>query len=706
MPGSENRTAGEAPPVAAVDVGGTHTDALVWDGQTLVRGKALTTPEDFSLGVLGALENAASKLDVDIETLLGRMHRFVNGTTIVTNALTELRGARVGAVVTRGFRDMFRIANGPRQNFYDDHRQLNSPDIVLPECIAEVTERVDFSGRVLIPLDEGDAIAAIDRLVEEQEIEALAVGFLWSFKTPDNEVRMRELVTSRHPDLPVFLSHDVYPMLGAYERWMTTVLNAFVSSRTNEYMEMVERRLAERGLPDGTLAYLHGLGGIVNRGEVERAPLVLWQSGPAGGVSGTNSLGKTMGVPNLIAADMGGTSLDVSVIPDNTISIERHRTLTPWDVQTGVSLVDVVSIGAGGGSIAWIDSRGVPQVGPRSAGSEPGPACYDRGGEDATVTDALVAMGFIDPERYLGGRVTLRRDLATEALERFGEPFDWSAEEAARSIHDLVSTSMALALHEVSVRRGHDPLEFAMVAFGGTLPLFAATIARRADIPRVLIPRHSAVFSAWGLMIGDHHRRYERAMGWETGDLDSLPLVNSTLSSMEEAARADLAAEGFGEDQIRLERTGTLQFQGQVWQLPMALPGGEIDAAAAARLAADFPAVYERSYGAGTAWEGTPVVLVDVAVDAFGIEPKPTLPRSTLNGAGVKPARSRPIFLPETGEFAEVPIFEDTVVTPGAGLDGPCVIEADDTTIYVPRGSSVARDERWNLEMSIDLELR
>lgn len=689
--------------MAAVDVGGTHTDALVWDGTQLVRGKALTTPHDFSEGVLNALESATANLDIGVDELLPRLHRFVNGTTIVTNALTELRGARVGAIVTRGFRDMFRIANGPRQNIYDDHRQLNVPDIVAPDCIAEVTERVDYAAQGLIPLDEQEATAAIDHLVEAQKVEALAVGFLWSFKNPEHERRVGEIAAERHPEIPIFLSHEVYPMMGAYERWMTTVLNAFVSARTSEYMDSLESKLTERGLSTQALSYLHGLGGIVNRGEVERAPLVLWQSGPAGGVTGANSLGLTIDLKNLIAADMGGTSLDVSVIPENTISIERHRSLSPWDVQTGVSLVDVVSIGAGGGSIAWVDARGVPQVGPVSAGSDPGPACYGRGGEQATVTDALVAMGFIDPGRYLGGRYTLDKGLAAAALERFGESFEWSAVEAARAVHDLVSTSMALALHEVSVRRGHDPLEFSMVSFGGTLPLFAATIARRADIPAVIVPRHSTVFSAWGLMIGDHHRRYERAVGWTTDDESGLDRVNALLGEMEATAVADLESEGFPREKIKLSRTGTFQFQGQVWQLPMALPGTELDAAAAAALGAGFPAVYEKSYGKGTAWTGTPIVLVDVAVDAVGAELKPSLPRIALNGSGAKSTRSREIYLPETGETADVPIYEDTAVLPGAELEGPCVIEADDTTIYVPAGSTVRRDELWNLHMKIDL---
>jgi N-methylhydantoinase A len=345
-------------------------------------------------------------------------------------------------------------------------------------------------------------------------------------------------------------------------------------------------------------------------------------------------------------------------------------------------------------------------VGPRSAGSTPGPACYDHGGENATVTDAMVTMGFLDPNRFLGGRVTIRKELANQALERFGEPFGWSAFEAAGSVHDLVSTSMALALHEVSVRRGHDPLEFTMVAFGGTLPMFAATIARRADIPNVLIPRHSTVFSAWGLMIADHHRRYEAAVARALEDESGLDRVNELLAGLEKTARADLRAEGFADDRITLERTGTFQFQGQVWQLPMALPSGRIGVAETAELGREFPRVYEKSYGEGTAWEGAPIVLVDVAVDAFGTEPKPGLPEAELDPIELQPERTRDIFLPELGERVAVPIFEDSKLTPGSKLEGPCVIEADDTTIYVPPGSTIDRDAHWNLHMSIDLELR
>jgi N-methylhydantoinase A len=676
---------------------------MVWHGGALVRGKALTTPDDFAEGVLAAIADASSKAGVEIGEFFPQVDRFINGTTIVTNALTELKGARVGAIVTRGFRDMFRIANGPRQNEYDDHRQLNSPDIVPPECIREATERVDFAGEILVPLDEEEASETIRSLVEDEQIEALAVGFLWSFLCPDHERRMRELVAERFPDLPVFLSHEISPMLGAYERWMSTVLNAFVSVRTSRYMAALEEKLGQAGLQPARLSYLHGLGGIANRREIELAPLTLWQSGPAGGVIGANDLGKTLGVRNLIASDMGGTSFDVSVIPDNEVTIERHRSLTPWDVQTGVSLVDVVSIGAGGGSIAWIDARGVPQVGPMSAGSDPGPACHDRGGTEATVTDALVAMGFIDPERYLGGRVQLRPELSAAALERFGQRFGWSAVEAARSVHDLVSTSMALALHEVSVRRGHDPLEFTMVAYGGTLPLFAATIARRSDIPSVVIPRNSSVFSAWGVMIGDHLRRYERSVGWNTSDPSGLARVNEILRELEGRAQSDLQAEGFDRDKITLKRTGTFQFMGQVWQLPMALPDGELESSDVERLPGDFAAVYEKHYGTGTAWEGSPVVLVDVAVDGVGIEAKPSLRLEPSDAKAPSPAQIRDVYLPEVGETRQIPVFEELDVLPGATLPGPCIIAADDTTVYVPDGASISRDGYWHLHMSIDL---
>jgi N-methylhydantoinase A len=679
-----------------VDVGGTHTDVSVVVGDRVERGKALTTYDDFSRGVLEAVKVAAEQFDLSMEDLLARAKLFINGTTVVTNAIAQLRGSRVGVLVTSGFKDTFRFAGGPRLTETDDHLQRNVPDLVARDAISEIDERIDWSGAVIAPIDLDQVRSEAKRLVEEVGIEALSICFLSSFVNGEHELAAERAVKELYPDLFVTPSHRVFPVAGETRRWTTAVLNSFVQDRAEVYLTSLNGKLREAGLAGG-LAFFQGLGGGISLDKARAYPLAMLGSGPAGGAIGANELAKRMGRKRVLLGDMGGTSFDTGIVVDNEIHIEKNLQLGPF--QTGVNLVDVVSVGAGGGSIAWISERGVPQVGPRSAGSTPGPAALGRGGEEPTVTDAMVTLGLIDPTNYLGGRVQLKPELARAALDKtLGERFGWSTEESAAAVHDLVVVNMANAVREVSVGKGHDPREFLFLAYGGTLPLFAMQIARRLGISTVVIPQNSSVFCALGLLASDFVVRNDQGVGLDLSKADGLDRVNEIAKRMVADAHREMSEEGFADDEITIACSADLRFQGQEYELTLPLPDRPLTPADLERLSADFLALYERTYGEGTAWKGVPASMINYSVTAIGHQQRPEWALAARNGNTPDQARKalRTVHLPDAHERAEVPVYAGERCGPGIRIEGPAIIDETDTTIYVPRATTAERDEYLN----------
>ena len=679
-----------------VDVGGTHTDVSVVVGQRIERGKALTTYDDFSRGVLEAVGVAAGEFDLTLAELLARTKLFINGTTVVTNAIAQLRGSRVGVLVTSGFRDTFRFAGGPRLTETDDHLQLNVPDLVARNAIAEIDERIDWAGDVITPIDLDQVRAAAKQLVDESEIDALSICFLSSFVNSEHELAAEQAVSELYPDLFVTPSHRVFPVMGETRRWTTAILNSFVQDRAEVYLTSLSAKLREAGLAGG-LAFFQGLGGGISLDKARAYPLSMLGSGPAGGAIGANELAKRMGKKRVLLGDMGGTSFDTGIIVDNEIHIEKNLQLGPF--QTGVNLVDVISVGAGGGSIAWISERGVPQVGPRSAGSTPGPAALDRGGTEPTVTDAMVTLGFIDPDNYLGGRVQLKPELARDALDRtLSERFAWTTEQAATAVHDLVVVNMATAVREVSVGKGHDPREFLFLAYGGTLPLFASQIAGRLGISTIVIPQNSSVFCALGLLASDFVVRNDQGVGMDLSNADGLERINEIAERMVTEAHSSMSDEGFDDAEIEILRSADLRFQGQEYELTLPMPGRALAADDLDGLAADFLKLYERTYGEGTAWKGVPATMVNYSVTAIGRQQRPDWSVATLNGHTADAARKavREVYLPDLHERAEIPIYAGERCGPGIQIEGPAIIDETDTTIYVPTATTAQRDEHLN----------
>ncbi len=685
-----------------VDVGGTHTDVTAIVGERIERGKALTTYDDFGRGVMEAVAVAAAAHGLGTEELLGRCRLFVNGTTVVTNSITTLTGSRVGVLVTAGMKDTFRFAGGPRLALFDDHLQHNAPDLFDRAAVAEIDERVDSTGAVLAPVRPEQVLTEAERLIEEQDVEAIAICFLNSFLNPANEAAAAELLAEAHPDRFFTASHAAIPVRGENRRWTTAVLNCFVQRRALEYLESLSARLRTAGLQRGVV-FFQGLGGGISLERASQYPLALLGSGPAAGAVGANALARRMGVENVLLGDMGGTSFDTGIIVGNEIHIERDVNIGL--LQTGVKIVDVTSVGAGGGSIAWVGDRGVPQVGPQSATADPGPAAYGRGGTAPTVTDAMVALGVIDPDDYLGGRFKLHRDRAEAALaETLGDRFGWSAQEAAVAIHDLAVVNMADAVREVSIGKGHDPRDFLFLAYGGTLPMFAVQIAERLGISRVVIPQNSSVFCALGLLSADFVMRYDRTVDWDLARGDLVDPVNAAAAEMVEQGRSEMRAEGFSDEEIEVALSGDFRFLGQPYELSIPLPDRPLEGADAAGLASDFVALYERTYGAGTAWKGVPVQLLTLTVTVSGrrAETASAVATAAPGGASEAPPRTRSVYLPSEGEEREIPVLAEAGFGAGDELAGPAIVDATDTTIFIPPGATARRDEYLNYVLSTE----
>lgn len=678
-----------------VDIGGTHTDLIVASPEGLVRSKAFTTHEDYSQGVFDALDVASQSLGITTDSLVGRCDSFINSSTIVTNAVTEMRGAKVGVLITRGFKDTFRIARGARKADYDDHKQTTPPEVVARDCIEEISERVLVDGTAPVALAEDEVRAAVRRL-KNKKVEAYAVCYLWSFNEPSHEQRTRDILLEEDPGAVVMLSSEVHPVIRETERFLTAVFNCLSHRGANRFVDQIASELAQRGFT-GALSFFQGIGGSVSGEAVKAKPMTMLASGPAGGVMGSAVIAERMGLTDVLVGDMGGTSFDTALLRNLAPAIAKRVAF--GQLQTGVDIVDVVSVGAGGGSLAWLDSRGVPQVGPHSAGSTPGPVCYGRGGTEPTVTDATVVLGLIDPDNYLGGRHRLDRAAAAAAVEaRIGKPLGWSAHVAAAGIYDIAVANMADALRTVSIERGHDPRPFTFFAYGGGLGLFAVEVARRLGCTRVVIPDNSSAFSAQGVLMADYVRQYNRTVNWMMVNSAEVPRVNAILAQIRAEAVRDADRDGISLEQLTFSVTGEGCFAGQVWEITVPLPDRALTEQDGVELAAEFPSIYEKAYGDGTAWRDSPAMLVNICLKATYKRAKPKC-REQEPLRGVAPpvvSDQRAVFLPVERVCASIPVYAEMNLEPGNSVTGPCIIDVGDTTIYIPKRATCIRDRYFN----------
>jgi N-methylhydantoinase A len=654
-----------------VDVGGTFTDVVVYDESagTLEVGKSPTVPADPTQGFL----NGFAKLGVS----LPGVSRVVHGTTIGTNAVLERKGATVWVITTRGFRDTLEIGRTNRTILYDIRARKPVP-LVPRERIVEVSERTAFDGTVLTPLDEGEIKqVAADIAAAASGPGAVVIGFLHSYVNPAAERTAARLVREAAPGWYVCTSEEVLPELREYERFSTAVLNAYIGPKVGGYLTTLRQALTGRGYA-GEVFITTSSGGIMTAPVAARFPVHTVLSGPAGGVAAAVNLGRLVDVPNLITYDMGGTSTDVCLIEalDPALTTEQHIAGLP----NRTPQIEINSIGAGGGSLAWIDDGSALRVGPRSAGADPGPACYGRGGTEATITDANLLLGRVSADQPLAGEVKLDVERARAAVAGLLGRVPGVRDEAALAdgIIRIAVARMVSAIKEISIAKGHDPRDFTLLAYGGAGPMHAAFVAEEVEIPRVLVPTAPGNFSAFGSLISDLRRDYVRTrlLNTRTGDFAD---VAAMFAELEREARDDLQREGLSADRISTIRALGMRYVGQSWELLVRMPE-RADSMAAVEEA--FHRAHERRYGHATP---DAAEIVNFRLTGVGSIAKPSLPRWSVTGAlGDARRAERAVFF--DGAFMAVPVYTRDRLPGGTSFAGPAVVEEMGATTVVPPG--------------------
>ena len=669
----------------ASDIGGTFTDLVYLDESTGEMGasKASTTPRDFAEGVIETLKRA--KLRVSDTTF------FVHGSTIIINALTERKGAKTGLITTKGFRDVLEITRANRPDLYNMYYTKPKP-FVPRQFRLEVRERVNYKGEELAPLSIDDVREAVDYF-KRHAIEAIAVCFLHSYANPSHEKRCGEIIRELTPEIPVTLSCEITQEWREYERTNTAVLNSYVLTTARSYLDNLEKRLSALGMAE-VHHVMQSNGGTATFGMGKRAPINMVESGPVGGVIGAAVIGKLIGEPNVISFDVGGTTVKTSLVEGGNpritteYKIEWRRDFAGYPILAPT--VDIVEIGAGGGSIAWVDGAGALRVGPVSAGADPGPASYGWGGDKPTVTDANVLAGRINPEYFLGGEIPLQVDLAKKAMRPVADAFHISIEDAAMGVIRLADSNMVNALKLVSVRRGYDPRDFVMVAFGGGGAMHAGALTRELRLKRALIPTNPAVFSAWGMLMTDLRQDFIRTLIRQADQIETAELT-SFFTDMEAQAMDLMREQSISEDRIMFQRFADMRYVGQEHTVKVPIPNGGIESKHMPEISEKFHQLHEQAY---TFRLESPLELVNYHLIAFGVVEKPELNRVDDDGLSLEAARKgkRRVNFDELG-FHESPIYERDLLPVREAVQGPMVIEEPASTTVVFPDQRVMRDE-------------
>jgi N-methylhydantoinase A len=689
-----------------VDIGGTFTDLVLMDetGHITVT-KALSTPGELQKGVFAAIEHAAFLRNLAPEDLLSRVTAFGHGTTQATNALIERTGARTGLLTTRGFGDTLLLqrlmgftAGVPvdRLGWYSRRRH---PTPIVPRILTrELAERVDQGGNVLLGLNEGDVRRAVRDFIAA-EVQAVAVCLLWSFRHPEHEQRVGEILAEMMPDAYVSLSSEVAPVIGEYERMATTALNSYLAPKVVSYLDQIEELLRQRGFT-GTFSVLNSAGGVMPVAEAADRPVVLVTSGPTGGVLGSLHLAKELGHANVITTDMGGTSFDVGLIVEGKPMLSTNHEAGGFHITT--PMVEIRAIGAGGGSIAQIEG-GLLRVGPESAGARPGPACYGGGGIHPTVTDADVVLGLIDPDGFLGGRMKLDRLAAAEAIrQQIAEPLGISIEQAASGIRRIVDAHMADTLREVTIGRGHDPRDFVLFAYGGAGPLHCAGFGSELGVEQIIVPFTSMAHSAYGALVSDVNHSAERSVllhggggGRPCHEGLSTKLIEEALQQLESSCLAAMRRAAIDESNITTMRTVSMRYRRQTNDLSVELRQGSVSSDALVRLINEFERKYESVYGAGSGLSQAGIEITNLRVEAVGKTQRPELRRPNTTQQPV--SRTRTLFEPTLNQWVDASVYHWDGLPTDFRVAGPAVIEHPETALYLAAGQAAHLDRAGNI---------
>jgi N-methylhydantoinase A len=678
-----------------VDIGGTFTDIVAVNEDTgdLTVRKVPSTPPTFIEGILSGL----GELDFGFSDI----RLFVHGSTIATNAVIERKGAHTALITTKGFRDVLLVARATKPDTYDLRWRPGAP-VVRRRDIFDVTERIDYEGAVVEPLAE-DEIRALKPKLEKRGIEAVAISFLNSFVNPEHERRAKEIVEEMCPGLLVSTSYEVYPEIREFERTSTTAVNAYLRPLVDRYLGDLLDALRDGGF-GGDVLVVHSGGGVMSDASARRIPARTCYSGPSGGVMGGAYIGTLSGFRDVITMDMGGTSCDVAVVKEGRPLTSPGLALE-HNIPIRFPSIDVQTIGAGGGSISWID-RGILKNGPHSAGASPGPACYDRGGTLPTNSDANLALGRLSEAGLIGGRLPLRRDLAEEAIRtHVALHFDWTVEEAASSIIRVANANMINAIRLVTIQQGHDPRDFALVAFGGAGPLHAVEVARELNVPRVVVPLFPGLASAFGQLHVDLRHDLTRAVFQRESQVD-VDAFNGAWADLESEARALLTEEGIAGDRISLERQADLKYFPQSFYLTLPVPMGKLTSDHVADLVAAYNERHMHEFGYTIPRHAAEVEIGQVRLVATGLIDKPSLRAAETNGGGKGNANGgharefREVYYAEEG-WIDSAVYRREELLPGMQVDGPAVVDQFDSTTLLPPGASASVDAYQNLIVDV-----
>jgi N-methylhydantoinase A len=680
----------------ATDVGGTFTDLVAVDDgpggdPTPLTVKCDSTPPHFERGVQDVLQKAAidpSAIDF-----------FAHGSTVIINAITERKGARTGLITTRGFRDVLEIARGNRPDLYN--LMYAKPKPFVPRFLRqEITERVSHAGKVLTPLAE-DELAEIVETFRSEGVEAIAISLLHAYANPAHETAIRDALHNLWPEVSVVPSHTLTREWREYERTSTTVLAAYTHPLANQYLDALKGSLHERGFT-GNAYVMQSNGGITTLESAKDRPISMMESGPAGGVLGAMMIGRLIGEQNLITLDVGGTTAKCALVQYGQMPITTDYTIERTPTYAGYPLklpsIDIVEIGSGGGSIATLDDGNKLRVGPQSAGASPGPAAYGRGGNDPTTTDAHLITGRIDQNYFLGGEITPDMDNVRRVFAELSNRLGMETDETARGIIRLANANMTNALKLVSVNRGHDPREFTLVAYGGGGAMHAVALARELHIPKVIIPPHPAVFSAWGMLMSDMRRDYIRTRPIRL-DAGHMVDVQAAYHELEGAAREDFASDNVALDRLRIERFADMRYDGQEHTVKVAFPSGPIDGTTLEAAQQRFHAEHERAF---TFRLDVPVITVNFHIAAFSMVNDVALPDLVpVTGSPEEAIRESRVVDFDIDGRHEAPIYERARLGSGTQIAGPAVIEEPDTTIVLPPDLRATVDQYGLLRVDV-----
>ena len=676
-----------------VDSGGTFTDICLFEEETgrLEIWKLSSSPDDPSRAIAQGVVEGLEQVDASADELGFLGH----GTTVATNALIELRGVKTGLLISDGFRDLLELGRQKRPSLYD--MNVDKPEqLVSRDLRRQVPERMRSDGTLDLPLDM-EALKREVALLKEQDVKAIAICFLYGFLNTEHEVMAQKVVAEMLPDVFVSTSHAVAPEFREFERLSTTVVNAYLGPVMKRYIERLRKRLDEVGLKVAP-QLTQSNGGVIGFDAAADLPVRTVLSGPSTGVVAAQEIGKMAGFSNIITFDVGGTSSDVALLQNGMCHLTGEADVHGYPIKA--PMLDIHTVGAGGGSIAHIDSGGLLKVGPRSAGAYPGPVCYGNGNEEPTVTDANIVLQTLNPVEILGGRMKVRRDLAVEAVQRLADQIGLGVMETADGILQVVIANMAKAIRVISVQRGHDPRDYTLMAFGGAGPLHAARLAKELDISRMIIPLTPGALCALGLLLTDLRADFAISRLTEL-DANSLDAVEAGFAKLSSQAQDWFRTDNISESRRKEMRTVDMRYAGQNYELSVSVPAGPISLETFKQLEEGFEAVHKQRFGFIA--KGEKIQLVTLRLEAVGEVKKAELQSYPLEGAAADAARigERDVWLKEASGFVNCPVYDRKLLKHGNQIAGPAIIEQMDTTSVLLPDMTAAVDAYLNLIVEV-----